>query len=103
MSDIRLTDLNPRLFVEESDGGLRLDATLAEAHGIMFDCPTGCGMDALFHFDGRDNPRAENLDRWTVSGTGFEDLTMDPALLVDFGSHTWRGNVTDGSVETCAT
>lgn len=91
--------------------------TLAEAQGIFFRCPKCVSRS--------DEPNAEGLrvaqghylqvtfadrgvepqqgchgkngepTRWNVSGTGFDDLTTTPSILL-YGGCEWHGYITSG-------
>lgn len=85
--------------------------TLAEAQGIRFDCPLcrgKCGG-VLVGFVGRApagmfSQSSEGKDsRWSVSGTGYHDLTLSPSIWNDKqgaskGRCSWHGFVTNGEV-----
>jgi hypothetical protein len=85
--------------------------TLAEAQGIFFQCPK-CA--AIAHqpgrgphyvqvtFAGRGATNAQGCHgksgeptRWEVSGTGFDDLTTKPSILL-YGGCEWHGFITNG-------
>lgn len=86
--------------------------TLAEAQGLQFLCPAcfiknngsigthWCGVT----FEGRGaqpEQGSQNKDgkptRWTVSGTGLNDLTTRPSILLEGGCN-WHGYITNGEV-----
>jgi uncharacterized protein DUF6527 len=87
-------------------------ASFAEAQGIWFLCPK-CfqenGGPVGTHqcdvtFEGRrvaDGHGSHGSDgkptRWNVSGTGFENLTTTPSILL-IGGCGWHGYITDGAV-----
>lgn len=78
---------------------------LAEAHGVRFRCPgSACnGHVVSVSFAGRGVPdhlgshdRDGRPSRWSVAGTGLDDLTLTPS--VDVGTPScWHGFVTNGS------
>jgi len=90
--------------------------TFAEAQGIWFYCP-GCfvengGIVGTAHFDitfeGRGALPSQGSKykngpvRWSVSGTGLEDLTLSPSIKVpDEGPEHWHGYITNGEVRAC--
>ncbi len=85
----------------------------SEAQGIWFDCPlcwaawkAGGKYGAhgvLVWFAGRGVPERLGKNssgqtvRWNASGTGFEDLTLTPSILLPGGCN-WHGFVTKGQV-----
>lgn len=75
--------------------------TVAEAHGVRFDCPkchSASGHGVLVGFEGRNPP--EPLSRgangqptqWHVSGTGLDDLVLSPSIQL-LGGCNWHGFV----------
>lgn len=106
----RLTDLDPRFIRygrnEHGNETWRDVPTLAEAEGIVFDCPVcenGHGVGVTF--GGRGVPddlgstNGERPTRWQVSGTGFEDLTLSPSIdLTKRATCTWHGWIRNGEV-----
>lgn len=78
--------------------------SLAEAQGIWFRCPKCRSHCVEATFAGRGVPddmgthnKAGEAVRWNVSGTGFEDLTTTPSILLQ-GGCDWHGFVTNGDV-----
>jgi hypothetical protein len=79
--------------------------TLAEAQGIRFVCPKcagGSGHRCDVSFAGRGVPDhlGSQTDkgapsRWSVSGTGFEDLTLQPSIQL-IGGCNWHGYLLNG-------
>ncbi|HEY1772412.1 MAG TPA: DUF6527 family protein [Gammaproteobacteria bacterium] len=86
---MRLTELEPELRSYLPGGYLGHPATLAEAQGIWFLCPR-CFVknggpigthEVLVWFADRGVPaEAEPSPRWTVSGTSFDDISLDPSI-----------------------
>jgi hypothetical protein len=78
-------------------------ASLQEADGIEFDCPLCSDHRLHVYFQGRNVPphlgkdSAGNTARWSASGTGFEDLTLQPSILVKYPCG-WHGFVTNGEI-----
>lgn len=86
--------------------------SLAEAHGVMFLCPK-CFMEnggrvgthgVIVGFRDRDAPpgslsiNSSGQDsRWAASGSGINDLTLDPSILLS-GGCGWHGFVRNGRV-----
>lgn len=79
---------------------------IGRAQGVMFLCPA-CfatkgpkGTESVIcWFDGRGVP-ADALPgpgRWSVSGVGFDDLSLSPSVNVDSGH--WHGWVTNGEIK----
>lgn len=87
-------------------------SALAEAHGIFFLCPkcfiTNGGKigthGVLVGFDGRapagslSKNSAGQDSRWTVEGACFEDLTLNPSILLNGPGCGWHGFVRKGRV-----
>ncbi len=85
-------------------------ATLEEAHGLWFLCPlcfqrNGGAVGTHFvmiGFAGKAPPgtmsknKAGADTRWSVSGSRFEDLTLQPSILLDGEGCGWHGFVTNG-------
>jgi len=79
--------------------------TLGEAQGIRFQCPrcfSTSGHYVGVSFEGRGVPdhlgsqgRNGKPSRWTVSGTGIEDLSLSPSIDIS-ESCGWHGFVTNG-------
>lgn len=86
--------------------------TLAEAQGIFFQCPKwagqkgpGSGHYVQVTFAGRGATDAQGCHgkngeptRWQVSGTGFDDLTTKPSILLQ-GGCGWHGFITNGDAK----
>src|ERR1700761_9680582 len=86
--------------------------TLAEAHGVEFDCPKGAGDPKVAHGVicwSRSRGTPEHAEpgpgRWKMDGTSLDDLTLnaDPpsgarSVLLN-GGCGWHGFVTDGKAE----
>lgn len=66
------------------------------AHGIRFTCPQCGDHQVLVWFRDRAVPETEEpTPRWSVSGTGIEDLTLAPSINV---RGCWHGFVRGGEV-----
>lgn len=96
-----LVELNPRLMrsADDVEHGrvLRPVATLAEADTLVFDCPCQAGHQLHIPINGA--PRA-----WFVTGTGLDNITLDPSLSVMGGNgdkECWHGWIRNGEVVTC--
>lgn len=88
--------------------------TLAEAQGVMFAYPlcyknNGNSLVGTHYvqvaFEGRDIPdhlgthnSKDEPVRWQVSGTGLNDLTTKPSILLEGGCN-WHGFITNGDAE----
>lgn len=80
--------------------------TLAEAQGIWFTCPACGNHQVAPAFAGRgvpDNLGSHNREgkpsRWTASGTGYHDLTLQPSIDLSgppASSCQWHGFISDG-------
>jgi len=81
--------------------------SLAEAQGVCFLCPACFAKNngpvgthaCLCWFADRGVPAdAEPLPgRWRVSGTGYNDLTLAPSILLQGGCN-WHGFITSGNI-----
>lgn len=90
--DMKLADLDPDFIrITKPDSYTRV-AAIEQAQGVMFLCPT-CfqknGGDVGTHwilcwFVGRGVPDTESPGpgRWTTQGTNFENLTLNPSVLL---------------------
>jgi hypothetical protein len=98
---MKLTDLNPRWFVLQTDG---------QRVGLTFECPhcreTRLGI--VFHRRGyeaiddayvRAHHRGADADFiWTlVSGEDFDTLTVTPSVNAEAAGH-WHGFITNGEI-----
>jgi hypothetical protein len=116
---ISLRRLGAELYKYLGDGHSQQVATLAEADGIMFQCPKcsiglQCGSQGsryfvvgahhvMCWFRGRvPDSAVPNPGRWTPSGTGIDDLTFvpgEPKMAVSVlltGGCGWHGHIVDG-------
>ena len=121
---MRLTELEPQFLRLAREGELTSDGrkfswvdTLAEAQGIRFLCPLcfvtnqgPVGTHQVICWSrsrGVPDDETPNPGRWTLDGTGYDDLTLngDPpgnARSVQLTSGCkWHGHVTNGEVTTC--
>lgn len=108
---LRITDGWVCQFLRYEHGTKIPCSTLADAHGVMFVCPLDAravtreealtegevgkmrGMPVIAWFRGRVPEHVEpGPGRWTPSGHGLADLTLEPSLW--FGD--WHGYVKDG-------
>lgn len=117
---MRLTELDP-VFVsvtfEDDHQVSRPVKTLAEAQGVRFLCPKcfaanggAVGTHAVGCWSrsrGAPDHASPGPGRWTLDGTGVEDLTLngDPpgaARSVQLnGGCAWHGHITNGDATTC--
>lgn len=105
---MRLTELDPHWVADFDpvDRSHRRDEelTLATAQGILFECPL-CGRHSILAwFRGRSVPddAAPGPGRWTASGTGFSDLTLNPSINLDVKPDSackWHGWVINGEAK----
>lgn len=116
---MKLTALEPHFLTIEVPGKLhRTDCTdVAKVHGVMFLCPkcfTANGGAVGTHsvicwFRGRGVPDTEAPlpGRWAVAGTGLQDLSLSPSILltgdtkcgpVNGDVSGWHGFITNGEV-----
>ena len=94
---IPLSDLDAKLVHTTTDGSQDVDA-LADADGVMFDCPKcrdhkiGVLFTAAPQGVAWDPSRGK---RWTAEGTSLQDLTLSPSILLLSGCQ-WHGFVRNG-------
>lgn len=100
---MRLTDLDPHWLVLE-EGGARV--------GLTFHCPhcpaSGQRLAVVFHHAGREliedayilakHGAADKDHIWTMTGAGFDDLTLHPSVDAS-GSGHWHGFITNGEAQ----
>lgn len=98
----KLTDLEPEWVADfdlvENSHRRGQDLTIANAQGVMFECPT-CGRHSIlvwFKDRGVPDSAEPGPGRWTVSGTGFSDLTLHPSINAD--KEHWHGWIKNGDV-----
>lgn len=104
---MRLLDLDPEWVADydPADGShwRRADLTITTAQGVLFECPL-CGHHSILAwFRGRGVPddAEPGPGRWTPSGTGFSDLTLDPSINLHVKPDSackWHGWVRNGDV-----
>lgn len=79
--------------------------SIAEAQSVWFMCPkcfNDCGHMIECTIAGRgvedacgSHNKAGKPTRWTITGTGFSDLSLSPSVLLEGGCN-WHGFVTNG-------
>lgn len=106
---MKLAELDPDLFrFEERDGSTYLHKvqTVAEAHGVDFECPKCRGHHVMVTFRDRgvpDHLGTRSSDgtptRWAASGAGVNDLTLSPSVdCTPSNPNCWHGFITNGEV-----
>lgn len=100
---VRLADLEPEFLRHE--GRTLVGVTFAQAQSIWFDCPIcrgGRSHHVLVSFADRgladdqgSQSREDKPSRWTVRGTGVDDLTLHPSIDCT-PSCPWHGWVENG-------
>lgn len=100
----RLTDLGAQFVVDDGESiwADRTGLSLAEAQGVRFDDPIK-GSCVVCWFRGRGVPDSSmpRGGRWEVSGTGLDDLTLNPSVDLSCGGKypgQWHGWVKNGEV-----
>jgi len=119
---VKLRDLNGRLIKFSLTQTVRLDDKVEGAQGVMFQCPRCAQGKEIAEEEGRrfvrgahyiriffSNPRGtevappevDNNPRWEMSGTGIDDLTLQPSINLDLpengpNSCKWHGWVKNG-------
>lgn len=107
-----LTQLNARFLAGyDPNGSCVTVATLKDAQGVAFQCPT-CAIGKIHNgtefrgvhyiicwFVGKVPDSAiPGPIRWTPSGKDLTNLTLSPPVIHQTGCY-WQGSVTNGSVE----
>lgn len=105
---MKLVDLEARFLKITEPGHYLYVDSLADAQGVMFLCPAcfqahggavGTHM-ILCWFSGRgvSDTETPGPGRWAPTGTGIDDLTLRPSVLItkDGGCVGWHGFVTHG-------
>lgn len=108
---MRLIDLEAEFFRWDVKGVTHIEipsvATLAEAQGVLFDCPKCRNHSVMVGFRDRGVPpdvgtkdAAGNQTLWHVAGgTGLEDLTLTPSVdCTPSNPNCWHGFITNGEV-----
>ena len=106
---MKLTDLEPEFLRIKSETAIDTKIeSLDDAQGVMFLCPVcfqANGGNVGTHsvmcwFRDREVPDSQTPGpgRWTPSGTGFEDLSLTPSVLLPTAECAWHGWVTNGEV-----
>ncbi len=98
MPDVPLRELSAKLVHSTTEGWREVDA-MADADGVIFDCP-GCREHSVLVFfeDAPANPFPANPGgkRWQHTGTGLDDLTTTPSIHLLSGCR-WHGWLRDGA------
>lgn len=113
---VKLTELEPQFIkYETSADGEIIDPRnipIEQAQGLWFLCPkcfvansgpvgthacevSFAGRGVLDH-QGSHNKEGKPV-RWNMSGTGLNDLTLTPSILLE-GGCAWHGYITNGEV-----
>lgn len=111
---VKLTELEPQFVKHTEREGSRIDVhvdKLEDADGMFMLCPA-CfkknggpvgthGLIVTFKDRGVPDTLGSkgsqgNATRWSVSGTGYDDLTTDPSI--DVGC--WHGYIRGGEIQT---
>ena len=107
---MKLTDLEPSFLRITSENSYQMDVPFADAQGVMFLCPAcwtanggAVGTHSVICWF-RDRGVADTMSpgpaRWPATGTGLDDLTLTPSVLLTSGCR-WHGFVTAGQVTSC--
>lgn len=101
---MKLIDLDAHLVIATSLTDidyLPAMAAVADAHGVMFECPKCHNHSVLVWF--KDRPQLhgawEPLARWTATGHTLHDLTLTPSINLDTPGATgckWHGWLMNG-------
>ena len=110
---MRLTELEPQ-FVRHAPGQMIHVAMLVEAQGLWMLCPTCFAKNngpvgthgLIVTFRDRGVPDALGShgkngvpSRWTVTGTGYDDLTLSPSIDISKdGDGEWHGYIINGEI-----
>lgn len=104
---LKLSELEPSFYRIKATGIFQQVDTFEQAQGVRFLCPA-CFVanggpvgthSILCWFRGRGVPDTETPGpaRWAASGTGLEDLTLSPSILLTSGCR-WHGFVRKGAI-----
>jgi hypothetical protein len=117
LKELKLTDLKPKFtrwagLGKYGSGSFAFVKTLKEADNIWFLCPKcfasngGSKGTHAIRIDFREGqtPDANVMHnkqgqpvRWAVQGTGFDDLTLSPSILIE-GGCAWHGFIQNGKI-----
>ena len=101
---MKLIDLDAQFVVndDESIWADRTGLTLEQAQGVRFNDPIqGGGVVCWFRNRGVPDDAIPGPGRWTPSGTGLHDLTLEPSVDLSCGGKyptAWHGWVRNGEV-----
>lgn len=109
---MKLTELDPTFVRATGNGGHQDVATLAEAQGVLFVCPScyqrngnsdiGVHMVLVWFRDrGVPDDAVPKPARWAVSGSSLDDLTLQPSISLQTDERSrdeWHGFITNGQV-----
>jgi hypothetical protein len=100
MGGYRLVDLDGHLVKRTGEREEAWDVPLAEAEGVIFQCPlcvnTG-GHYVQCWFAGKvPDGLTPGPGRWTPTGTGIDDLTLNPSVHLSGEGCGWHGWVKNG-------
>jgi hypothetical protein len=94
----KLTDLDATFVCHTMNGDFAEVKTLAEANGVIFDCPK-CGRHSVLCWDRTiPQPIPPGPGRWDMTGTGIADLTLSPSVDLSTSGIgcLWHGWVKNG-------
>ena len=110
---MKLTQLDPRLYVINGPGQLGETEDLSEAQGILFQCPqclqrniedtprnkaTRLAHGVVAWFAGREVPRSEApAERFQIEGATLDELTLTGPQMRSAGCD-WTGSIVSGEV-----
>lgn len=87
---MRLADLTPSFVLPVDEGHYHLVDQIDDAQGVTFQCPAcmrarpdGVGVHYVLCWTPRVPPTwSPGPGRWTMSGTGYDDLTLSPSVSI---------------------
>lgn len=109
---MKLAELEPKWITDAKAGGWRVGRAtgVADAQGLQMLCPkcfaeNGGGRgthSVIVPFADRGLPAdfMPQMPRWAATGTGLEDLSTTPSILL-IGGCGWHGFITNGEIITC--
>lgn len=110
-----LRDLDAKFLGERSDQGMKILDSVEGAQGVMFQCPLcaegkerapdggfmGAHVVVIWFANPRGVEPSPYGDKgWQMTGTGLDDLTLSPSILLRGGdSCGWHGWVQNGDAK----
>ncbi len=92
----KLRDLDATFVRHTGDGNFDEVAAMADANGVMFDCPK-CGRHSVLVWDQTIPTGIEpGPGRWIMTGSSLDDLTLSPSVNLPKIECAWHGWIKNG-------